>query len=427
MSASGLIINGKRYTKISGPVGFVVMYPKLDEYYSWNMKNIKLPVFMFLGDYHDSIDTMCDTDSNTISITSQDWYSLLDSFSTDQRRVQYYIETYLGKPRVDTFKTQPIRWVTQNFFECISNRNTCPTTNIEWKSSEIRYQASDSCIECSLNFILINTYMLLKDKCNDIQQYITDIKSAISDTPIEIINSVLDGDWNSFLDKLFEHNRLNSILCEAVSKNAELNDLEWWKNQIKTVYELEVDEYSKLSKTISLHYQGCKKTINFIKKIIENEPVEFDDELFSEENHLLGFIVDFFVPIIDFYTLMSVFATKPSLVIYNAGNKHIKLLTEYLSKHFTLTTSSRPGSVYVDKFPKIWSKTIQGIPQKCINIKYTIDLNKILDIYTNVHSGANEMKKVLTGYSSVNLNEEISKIKSQHTVLSQYIKNKLHS
>ena len=40
---------------------------------------------------------------------------------------------------------------------------------------------------------------------------------------------------------------------------------------------------------------------------------------------------------------------------------------------------------------------------------------------------ANEMKKVLTGYSSVNLNEEISKIKSQHTVLSQYIKNKLHS
>jgi hypothetical protein len=423
MSNNGLIINNKRYTSISGPVGFVVMYPKIEKYYSWIVKGLKLPVFMFLGDYHDSGDTMCSDIDSGVSITSQEWYKTLDDFSTESRKVQYYIETYLGKPRVDTFKTQPIRWVTQNFFECISNRNTCPTTNIEWKSSEIRYEAAESCVECSLNFILINTYMLLKDGCEDTQHYINDIKNVVNTTPFNIINAMLNGDYKQFLDILFSETSNSSVLCEAISKNPVLNNKEWWKDQFKIMYNLQVDEYSKLSDSIASDYTLCKPVLDFIRDVIQDKPVEFDTKLLDMQTSLLSYVINFFLPIIDMYTLMNTFTSSPSLVVYNAGNKHIKLLTKYLSSYFSPMSDKDP--VYENVFPKIWGKVINGVPQKCINIKYNIDLNKILDTYSGFQIGANEMKKVLSEYSSVDIQSEIANIKNKHTVQTQHIKNKL--
>jgi hypothetical protein len=432
MSNNGLIINGKRYTSISGPVGFVLMYPKIEMYYSWIVKGIKLPVFMFLGDYHDSGNTMCQDTENGVSITSQEWYSALDKLSTHATPIRYYIETYLGKPKVDTFKTQPIRWVTKNFFECISNRNTCPTSNIEWMSSEIRYETSNSCIECNLNFLLINVMLLLREGSTDISEYVKCIKESMStlqgDTE-SIINTVLTGNWTAFLDLLLREEMVTkSILCDEIVKNKTLNKFKWWREQFEIMYNLQVDEYEPLNKTIHNYYSKCKTVLDFIQHVITSEhptTIEFNTELLNCTDTLLGYIVDFFLPIIDFYTLMTIFASdskNPSLVVYNAGNKHIKLLTKYLQSYFLGTGDS---SVYNDMFPKIWSRKVQGIPQKCIEIKYTIDLNKILKRYTGLESGANEMKKVLQNYEQVDIHAEINRLKSQHLLQNQHIKNKL--
>lgn len=439
MSNHGLIINNKRYTSISGPIGFVLMYPKPELYYSWLVKGLKLPVFMLLGDYHDSGNTMCSDNNTGISITSQEWYSELDKLSKEQCPVRYYIETYLGKPKVDTFKTQPIRWVTQNYFECISNRTTCPTNNIEWISSEIRYESSESCIECSLNFILINVMLLLRENSTDINEYVNSINSAINkdhnteihQSSLALIKCMLSGDYKSFINILIsEDMKDKSILSNMITNNNVLNDFKWWKTQLEYMYNIEVDEYQKLSQTIETYHNQSKPVLEFINKIINNETVEFNNELFNCTDSLLGYVVDFFLPIIDIYTLMTTFATpknidkikNPSLVVYNAGNKHIKILSKYLQKYFLLKNEETP---YSDTYPKIWSKKIQGIPQKCINIKYTIDLNKILNMYSGVQTNANQMMKVLQNYDSVNIEEDINKVKSQHILQTQHIKKKL--
>jgi hypothetical protein len=165
-----LTIGAENYYAIGGPISFTVLSP------TETINDIigsKQPIIILMGDSHESDEGLCSTDemcvtfpNRCLSITSKEWYLLLDSISSHTCPLDYTTEvffpldllnkdpTYVIQPnkdgkllpynRFDTEYTDtPLRWILDNHFHCFSRLQSYESDNDICFTKHIRYQFVD--------------------------------------------------------------------------------------------------------------------------------------------------------------------------------------------------------------------------------------------------------------------------------------------
>ncbi len=91
------LINGSKVDKISGPVFCTYLVPNESVFETYRSRNIFLPLFLFFGDVHASIQNMCrpcEQSDGCYRIYDKELLQLLDTLSTDKNPVDFYVETF---------------------------------------------------------------------------------------------------------------------------------------------------------------------------------------------------------------------------------------------------------------------------------------------------------------------------------------------
>lgn len=100
-------INGTIIKRISGPVNFKLLEPNMDFFIENNNEGIHIPIVILFGDRHESAEFMCnncvcdDPHKNDCcyKINDDKFLKLLDSLSTEDKPVDFYIEWFFESDR----------------------------------------------------------------------------------------------------------------------------------------------------------------------------------------------------------------------------------------------------------------------------------------------------------------------------------------
>ena len=149
-------IGGINIDKLSGPTSVAILTPTTKTKY---LTGRNLPVFLFLGDSHNSFQNMC-TDINHDEIIadtmSKNWYNLLDSVASKEQPIDYFVESAYVLKIINQYNMFSLMWneetnehkpksvmryFDKNYLWCFASDpklNHCFTKHIRYHFADIR-------------------------------------------------------------------------------------------------------------------------------------------------------------------------------------------------------------------------------------------------------------------------------------------------
>ena len=138
MQTNGLIVNGQKIDKISGPISFYLLTPKNSEDNEHlNLKKNKIypPVIILFGDKHFDMSNLCsncEKKHNCYNIWSQNLLDLFDNIGS-KIKVDFNIEHGFGVRDLEYYVYDnyrgPLTFLKNNILPCFF-KEKCPTKRV---------------------------------------------------------------------------------------------------------------------------------------------------------------------------------------------------------------------------------------------------------------------------------------------------------
>jgi hypothetical protein len=330
-------INGIKLINLSGPVNMYYFKP-LD---------ITLPNILLFGDIHHSSEGECNTkNENTTSIYSDNFLSLLNSLSSFEYPIDFYLEYFSTKTSMNEYVNEvhqitPMTKLMYNncYFKETKNRNNCAAVDIRWQLTDVRHSNFKYIYEHKLwvltmylfdyNYPGFN-YSFAEDK-NHIPHLVSLINIILED-------GITDGD--KFIDTFFNienpYFKEYSRIYKQIKKG--LFSLDKWVAFFKMQYNTKIMTNKRTSKLTPEIISTFKKYMN---EKLKNKITTLDDKykkIFKPIGDIFLLLGAFFL---DMYFVTRVFKPPkndktPWLVLGYFGYAHCNNLKYFLEDNIKL-------------------------------------------------------------------------------------------
>ena len=411
------------FQNISSSTNFFVLEPTIK--FKEVVQDDKICLHILIGDTHNSIEGQCKgSDINVINTSSTGWFKILDSISSAEQPIDYFVENYfpfkllqdpdliLNKDVIHQLKRTEtpslLTFIRDNYLPCFSSSDTvkelkqkhCFTKNIRYHMVDIRTTAD------SIN--LTNNQQ--KQNTNFYERYFYQaflnffrslnsneiISSNVNVKVEDFILLVLQNDLTKCASILFDENNLlftkKSLIFKQIqkqkgSKNFFVNFCkEYWTFAIKNLllfYEFE-NENKKL---IDL--------INYRKQFSDVMKLDFGSSNISQKEYMIHafkfnkvlktFIHIVMFPFLDLYYMLRSWKqveNRSWCSVLNVGSLHAFLIVSFLTTKGYFTLRFAEGKVFeIETTPgDIIPMVDTRVSERCIKVTTSINL----DAYSNV-------------------------------------------
>ena len=263
-----LKIAGINIDELSGPISLGYCEPT--EKFEKEI-GIKLPALLLLGDKHDSVELQCDINENayeqsiknsndklTVGLMSPGWYRLLDTISSSESPIDYYIETFYpvkelqnadhlnkkwGEPLLIESNKHVMLYLIDKYLSCFTKEevtlksDNCCTQKIRYHMVDIRYnmsyfkikQAKDS-YKIPFESILMNNLISCLFDFSNFNEKQVDNLSHISIDPNFLYSNIL------FSFETSQHKQQSLIYKQilkqqnVLNNNRDTHSINYWSN-----------------------------------------------------------------------------------------------------------------------------------------------------------------------------------------------------
>ena len=405
-----LIINGTRVNKISGPVSMYILTPKKNDIFP------NLPVYMLFGDIHLSNENMCEDKSpETLDVYSLDFLSLLNTLSTPEEPIDFYVEggdIHNREEKIKTERKYPLDKFWNLYIECYKRKKIAlypydekqceKIPNVRWQSGDARsfylnpkYKKL-GCHMYSLlqtvnfdeydydyNSLLVSLIRLRQDENYD---YDYCIKKIVSEKMF------------SFEDIIFSQ---DGLIYKQLNKIQDKSQ----KSELIKYIKLYCDYLTKRMKTEFRSYMKIfEETEDVLIRVIKSyykDPQELDRKAFKyiKENwdnvqKYYVFLQSKYSLILDVYTICRSFKyldskdPKPIMNILYTGQYHTENIMFFLDKitglyDVEIVSNFELGEDYYENVDEDSDEddedeSLDNYPSRCLEIKKDIDLDNII-------------------------------------------------
>jgi hypothetical protein len=481
-------IGNHSFNRISGPVSLTVLKP-IDQHIAIDGTNSKisvgnkgaLPAVMLFGDIHRKAELCgeCRDDDECIEISSYNFLQKIDSLSTPEHPVDFYIEgadfsdftksekfngveyTYTNESMIPKIREKIQTCYFKEFRNTQTYKKECPTKHIRWHYSDGRFihKSYESVIVIFLRIFgaegnktfkeiiekLYNTsngYAYTKE---DVVFYLK-LTATIFENPFNFVNIVFDLNNPYFVN-------FSSIYKQIRKMQAPYNNFGVWKDWFQTYYE---DRLFNLEKTFNYTYEyyGDKKinsskinkeelrrlhflkVSNFIKKriipLVEQNQIDEADSFITTELQLINklnvrmlvlfrlYLPEFFL---DMYFITRIFkqpenATSSFLTLGYFGIDHCENISYFL------TNICKLFQIVFEEQNEIDLKINQCLDLQHLTFNFNkdvFDFNKFTNSYNPNYLTVDQFRERITNfYKNSKKREEKYLQKKQQTKKSPY-------
>lgn len=398
-------LGGITIKNLSGPVSFCILVP--DQLPS-EIKN-KSPILL-IGDDHSSNEDLCEKDSDlNINTYSQIWFRLLDSMTSEDKKIDYFIESFFppklaqcediindstSKWLLNTDTDSPMMFLPKYNIECFSKNseisNKCSTSGIRYHFSDIRLDKSwlkndfdyEESYESQLCLGLENCLSIDRSRFKTIgNKKLIDILELglYMEDAKEFAKAIYDTDDTNF--------KKNSLIYKQV-KNFQDPNHEKWRNFfcnyfsfVRQKVDLNLEHIIKIQEGIDNYYHESNLA-KPKKRIIKKDDFEYQI-IFNNCRKYKQFcekvVEEIMTPLVDIYILFRIWKqSSPNLFsIINCGNFHTTSISEFLIKIGWYKVAYFYGST---AFDTEFLTPFKNTNYRCIVFYKNVDLYSIIDI-----------------------------------------------
>jgi len=352
-------IYGPSYSSFSSPI---TVYNILSDNKSlYNLDVTFIPFILLFGDIHEY--KTSNAECNELPIYSKEIIDLFDSFKCP---IDFYLEgnIYSNFTNQTYTRAYPLLMMNNLYLKkCLLNQ--CPTQNINWFTSNVRYETSTIEGQTSQYLSKFIDY-ITKD-------YVNSIKTDIINTPIkifELLNCFTSRNNSGLFAKFILDSNNNTI----ISKNIESSLFTYneWFNFITLYFEY----YTSLKNIDNIKYTMYSNfidSLNKYKMYKNNYIFDFLDNkknLDKLSNELFTFYT-FCGIFLDLYFVTSIFKKttyRPFIIMGYFGKSHvinIEYLLYNIMKVYTKTAESKTKND--SKCLKLYNIDFDELKTKCFN------------------------------------------------------------
>ena len=435
---SGIVLNDKIISGISGPVSLIILKPTIEFY-----KEYQAPIFILFGDVHDSDDNICEecvcNDSNCCyNIYSETFLQLLDNIGSDPKfPVDFNIESSINihtkkslkekdkdmllKLRIEAEKLgYPLDILRDKFYSCYSKitkeenfefyKKYCPTENIRWQLADSRFSYYDEFLtneegteymtyKYDFGYFMDQMYILIK--------YLA--RKKIEEKKIKLLITNLykfRRYFNTFKfilsENFFEHiksNEDNFVIFKQIRKMEEYKAKQWeiWFNDYYKYFynkyveshdkelkeELEAEDAMEYFISLSKLEKTLVDLIEYLPKFYKKECtlldiINFCKPLREDFSYLTSIIENLNTPLLDLYYLSRTFKPPKGSAIPLISIAYFGVNHINNIAYFLQNIMGHYEKVYI-KNKKHTDNGDRFV--RCLTIDEHVDLQSIIDSY----------------------------------------------
>jgi hypothetical protein len=416
---------------ISAPSNFFVLEPT--NHFKDLIKDDKICIHMLIGDTHKSTSGQCEefidnNDINVINTSSTGWFKILDSISSVEQPIDYFVENYfpfkllqdpdliLNKNTIQQLKKTELpsllTFIRDNYLPCFTSdkeikERYCFTKNIRYHMVDIRTAAD------KLNVKLTNqqkTKVTIFYERHIYQSFLNFFRSLNSNEIICIQNHaqhttkvetfilmMLQDNLSECASILFDENNLffiqKSLIFKQIIKQKGSQTFimkfckEYWTFAIKNLFLLHdfVDEKKKIIALIEVRKQFAE-CINTDFGTANNEQKEYLDHAFKFNKSLKTFLHIVMFPFLDLYYMLRSWKQVPLrswCSALNAGSMHTFLIASFLSSKKYFHVRFADGKIFEIETSSFDIIKNSMITERCLQVSTPINIDSFVSSTTS--------------------------------------------
>ena len=379
-----MIINNKKIDRISGPVSFSLLKPKMFIFDELKKEGVRLPIFMLFGDVHFSDKHQCnnctcvDSSSCCLPIYSENFLRIIDSIATPENPVDFGIEGFYAGKQKENLKNENtlkyFRTLNKDIMQKLRENNAacyirelrgtklyekyCPTKNIRWQYTDPRHAPGtkyslehliQSLEDPAYKNNLSSLFMGKIPSKSEIKKVINEMSSKDMFYKIIMLKYHMVTSPEKAIDYFFSiATPQNSLVLKQFNKlSKSFKDLPFWKKALSDyfLYALKEGEDRDYGKNPSNDYINLIKKLRkefcelLIKNDIDTLSIRLTDTLFRNAltTASKGSSITENTIFMDLYYIFRTFkipgaeGKNPFLSLIYAGDFHRKNITYFLS------------------------------------------------------------------------------------------------
>jgi len=379
-----MLINNKKIDRISGPVSFSLLKPKMFIFDELKKEGVRLPIFMLFGDVHFSDKHQCnnctcvDSSSCCLPIYSDEFLRIIDSIATPENPVDFGIEGFYAGKQKENLKNENtlkyFRTLNKDIMQKLRENNAacyvrelrgtklyekyCPTKNIRWQYTDPRHAPGtkyslehliQSLEDPAYKNNLSSLFMGKIPSKSEIKKVINEMSSKDMFYKIIMLKYHMVTSPEKAIDYFFSiATPQNSLVLKQFNKlSKSFKDLPFWKKALSDyfLYALKEGEDKDYGKNPSNDYINLIKKLRkefyelLIKNDIDTLSIRLTDTLFRNAltTASKGSSITENTIFMDLYYIFRTFkipgaeGKNPFLSLIYAGDFHRKNITHFLS------------------------------------------------------------------------------------------------
>jgi hypothetical protein len=468
-----LTIGTLDFQYISSPTNFFVLEPT--KKFKDLVQDDDICIHILIGDTHNSAGGQCeeivDTSITVINTSSTGWFKILDSISSDQQPIDYFVENYfpfkllqdpdliLSKDTIQQLKKTEtssfLTFIRDNYLPCFSSINElkqkhCFTKNIRYHMVDIRTTSDTLNINLTTQQSVKNpifferyfyqTFVNFFRSLNSNEIICVNAQNSIKVEDFILI--MLQNKLSECSDILFDENNLfftkKSLIFKQISKQKGSRIFfinfckEYWKYAIETLFDLHEFESEKKKLIELFHHrkQLCDNTYTDFGTANSTQK-EYINYAYRFNKTIRIFLHITMFPFLDLYYMLRSWKQVPIrswCSVLNAGSMHAFLIANFLSLKGYFQVRFAEGNLYEIKASKydIIRMFDSRIKERCLQVSTSVNIDTLSSNAHIDYELINARKKFLGGQLYLKMMNGYQLTREELEVLCKQQKQDIH-